>query len=202
MISLSNAAGTYGRTWLSAAAVAIALAATATAQHAAASHVENFGKVNENYYRGAQPTAGQYARLRRQGIKTVIDLRDDRKAEAPKSARAAGLAYFNLALAASGPATDAQTAEFLRLVNDPSNWPVYVHCTNGRNRTGALTAAYRITHDGWTADQAYDEMLRYGFNDGSPAGGLLGGDPRSRQKRFVYAFYEQHASSLDPARAN
>ena len=168
----------------------------------AASRVENFVKVNENYYRGAQPTAVQYVHLRRLAIKTVIDLRDDRKAEAQKWARAAGLAYFNPALPSSEPATDAQAAEFLRLVNDSSDWPVYVHCTAGRQRTGTMTAACRITHDGWTADQPYDEMLSYGFNDGRPAGGLFGGDPRSRQNRFVCAFYEQYASSQDPARAN
>ena len=39
--------------------------------------VENFGKVNEHYYRGAQPEARQYEQLATLGIKTIIDLRDD-----------------------------------------------------------------------------------------------------------------------------
>lgn len=204
MIRESNAAGNRRRTRLAAAAVALALAASATApaQRPFAPGIENFGKVNENYYRGGQPAAGQYGELRRMGVKTVIDLRKDKKSEAPEWARAAGLAYFNLPLEASKPATDEQTTEFLKLVNDPANWPVYVHCTAGRHRTGALTAVYRIAHDGWTADRAFDEMLKYDFNNGTGISGLFGGDGRSRQKRFVYAFYEQHAASKDPARIN
>jgi tyrosine-protein phosphatase SIW14 len=40
---------------------------------------------------------------------------------------------------------------------------VYVHCQGGKHRTGAMTAVYRITHDGWTADRAYAEMQHYKF---------------------------------------
>ena len=193
------------RTWLATAAVVLALAgaaASASAQRSAALGIENFGRVNDNYFRGGQPAAEQYGELKRVGIKTVIDLRKDKKSGAPEWARAAGLAYINLPLVASKPATEAETAEFLRLVNDPSNWPVYVHCKGGRHRTGALTAVYRITQDGWTADQAFDEMLKYDFDSGSGIGGIFGGGGRARQKRFVYAFYERHASEKDAARAN
>jgi hypothetical protein len=41
---------------------------------------------------------------------------------------------------------------------------------------GALTAAYRISRDGWTAAQAYEEMKKYDFDDG-----LFGG-PSARKK--------------------
>jgi tyrosine-protein phosphatase SIW14 len=54
-------------------------------------------------------------------------------------------------------------AEFMTLVSDPARQPVYVHCTGGNHRTGAMTAVYRMEMDGWTADQAYQEMKRYGF---------------------------------------
>ena len=37
--------------------------------------VENFGKVNDNYYRGSQPDAEGLTELKRLGIKSVIDLR-------------------------------------------------------------------------------------------------------------------------------
>ena len=83
------------------------------------------------------------------------------------------------------PATGEQTAYFLNVVNDPVNWPVYVHCKGGRHRTGHMTAIYRITHDGWTADQAYEEMKKYDFNDS-----IFGGP--SGQKKFVFEFYERH----------
>lgn len=154
--------------------------------------IKNFGKVNENYYRGAQPDREEFDELKRLGVKTVIDLRKDSKREAPEWVRAAGMRYVNIPLTASQPATEEETAHFLELVNDPANWPVYVHCKGGRHRTGALTAAYRITHDGWTADQAFREMEQYDFNNS-----IFGGGGRARQKKFVYNLYERQRSARD-----
>ena len=145
--------------------------------------IENFGKVNENYYRGSQPVGGQYAELKRLGIKTVIDLRGDGLREAEGWARAQGLSYFNLPLTTKRAATVEQTVYFLKLVNDPTNWPVYVHCKGGRHRTGEMTALYRITNDGWTADEAYNEMKKYDFEDSFFY-------PRSL-KKYVFEYYKR-----------
>lgn len=145
--------------------------------------IKNFGKVNDNYFRGSQPDRSQLAALKAMGVKTIVDLRKDYVPEARQWAIELGLNYFNLPLKPSKAATKEQTEYFLSLVNDPANGPVYVHCKGGRHRTGALTAVYRITHDGWTAEQAYDEMKKYDFNDG-----LFGGP--SAQKKFVFEFYE------------
>ncbi len=149
--------------------------------------IKNFGKVNDNYYRGEQPTREEFTQLKKFGIKTVIDLRKDSLREAPGGARDAGLQYFNIPLTASRPATEEQTSYFLSLVNDPANWPVYVHCKGGRHRTGGMTAIYRITHDGWTADQAFQEMEQYDFHNS-----IFGGPPA--QKKYVYAFYDRFRS--------
>jgi protein tyrosine/serine phosphatase len=147
--------------------------------------VKNFGKLNDNYYRGEQPTRDEWAQLKKVGIKTVIDLRKDKLAKAEEEARGAGLQYFNIPLRASRMATEEQTDYFLKIVNDPANWPVYVHCKGGRHRTGGMTAVYRITHDGWTADQAYAEMESYDFNN------TIFGGPGA-QKKYVYSFYDRY----------
>jgi tyrosine-protein phosphatase SIW14 len=151
--------------------------------------IKNSGKVNDNYYRGSQPNKSQLAALKAMGVKTVIDLRRDYVPGARQSATDAGLNYFNIPLRPGRRATKEQTEYFLRLVNDPANAPVYVHCKGGKHRTGALTAVYRITHDNWTAEQAYEEMKQYGFNDGS-FGGLFGGP--DDQRKFVFEFYKQN----------
>lgn len=163
---------------------------TAAAQVAATSTttLKNFGKVNDNYYRGSQPRANEIEQLKRLGVKTIIDLRQDKEPRAAEWVSKAGMQYFNIPMKASRRATEEQTAYFLRLVNDPANGPVYVHCKGGRHRTGALTAAYRITHDGWTADQAWDEMKRYDFNDG-----IFGGP--ADQKKFVFSFYQNYLAN-------
>lgn len=148
--------------------------------------VENFGKVNDNYYRGAQPVGSDFGELKKLGIKTVIDLRKDSEHDSDDEARAAGLQYVNIPLTTKKPATAEQTEYFLRLVDDPSNWPVFVHCKGGRHRTGQMTAIYRITHDGWTAEKAYQEMKRYDFEDTFFY-------PRSL-KRYVFSYYERFAA--------
>lgn len=175
-------------TALTAMLVLTGVAVSITQSPAPVYEIENFGKVNENYYRGSQPNAQQFAWLKSLGIKTVIDLRKDSVKEAPEQVRNLGMQYFNIPMKASTPATPAQTDQFLKLVNDPENWPVYVHCKGGRHRTGALSAIYRITHDGWTADEAYQEMKRYDFNQG-----FFGGP--SAQKKFVYTFYERRVTT-------
>ena len=78
--------------------------------------------------------------------------------------------------------SSSAVAEFLQLVNDPAKQPVYVHCQGGRHRTGVMTAVYRMTQDGWTADRAYDEMKQFNF-EGFPGHPAL--------KSFVYDFSTQ-----------
>jgi protein tyrosine/serine phosphatase len=191
MTKMSNPVRVSLRLWFAALAAMLALtgmAASVTQTKSSSEGIENLGQVNENYYRGSQPFAEDFAQLKRLGIKTVIDLRKDSELEAPEWARSAGMQYFNIPLKPSRPATEEQTDYFLKLVNDPNNWPVYVHCKGGRHRTGALTAIYRITHDGWTADQAYEEMKKYDFNHG-----FFGGP--TAQKKYVYSFYQRHGTA-------
>jgi protein tyrosine/serine phosphatase len=148
--------------------------------------IENFGKINESYYRGSQPLADQFTQLKALGIKTVIDLRQDSVKQASEWARATSLQYVNIPLTTRRAATPEQTEYFLKLVNDQANWPVYVHCKGGRHRTGEMTAIYRITRDGWSADQAYEEMKKYDFEDSFFY-------PRSLRK-YVYSYYKQFTS--------
>jgi protein tyrosine/serine phosphatase len=164
-----------------------ALAPVPTRTTATTVTLENFGKVNEQYYRGAQPHENEIEQLKRLGIKTIIDLRQDKEPHERDWASRAGIHYFNIPLKTTRAATDEQSSVFMSLVNDPANWPVYVHCKGGRHRTGALTAIYRITHDGWTAEQAFAEMKRYDFDHG-----FFGGP--SAQKKFVFSFYERFLS--------
>ncbi|HKS09373.1 MAG TPA: hypothetical protein VJS13_07480, partial [Pyrinomonadaceae bacterium] len=93
---------------------------------------------------------------------------------------------INIPLSTKRAATGEQTQHFLQLVNDQANWPVYVHCKGGRHRTGEMTAIYRITNDGWTAAQAYEEMKKYDFEDSFFY-------PRSL-KKYVFSYYERFAT--------
>jgi tyrosine-protein phosphatase SIW14 len=127
-------------------------------------HIDNFGQVDSTYYRGGQPQGQDYADLAALGVKTIINLTSDDAAANEKDLSVkAGLAYFQIPMTTRVVPTAAQLTEFLKIVNDPKNQPVYVHCVGGRHRTGVMTAAYRMTHDGWTAAQAFNEMKQYKF---------------------------------------
>ncbi|HEU0185247.1 MAG TPA: tyrosine-protein phosphatase [Blastocatellia bacterium] len=125
--------------------------------------INNFGQVTQFYYRGEQPKGGDYNRLASIGVKTIIDLRDDPKDYAKSLTEQAGMKYVNLPMSDKDYPAAEVTSRFLSIVNDSENWPVYVHCAGGRHRTGAMTAIYRMTMQGWDAERAYEEMKEYDF---------------------------------------
>jgi tyrosine-protein phosphatase SIW14 len=49
-------------------------------------------------------------------------------------------------------------------MDDPANHPVLVHCTAGRDRTGAMCAVFRMEFDRWRPDDALAEMREFGFD--------------------------------------
>jgi len=126
--------------------------------------IDNFGRVNPNYYRGEQPEGRDYADLAALGIRTVIDLQaDGENVDEPQHVEAAGMKFFRIPMTTRVPPTSEQLAQFRQLVNDPALQPVYVHCAGGRHRTGVMTAVYRMEQDGWTAERAFREMKQYKF---------------------------------------
>jgi len=166
---------------LAAMSVAISLPAeTLPSARIANIQIDNFGRINNNYYRGAQPDGADYTDLAALGVKTVIDLTQDGRADEKGFVEHAGMKFYRIPMTTSDQPADAAVSQFLKLVNDPANLPVYVHCQGGRHRTGVMTAVYRMKKDGWTADRAYDEMKQYRF-EGFPGHPTL--------KHFVYDYY-------------
>jgi len=167
--------------------MALSLAVSAHAQVARAANlssitIDNFGRVNANYYRGAQPNGHDYADLAAIGVKMVIDLTADGQAGEGTLVRDAGMKFVRIPMTTHDEPSRDDVAKFLSLVHDPANQPVFVHCQGGRHRTGVMTAVYRMTQDGWDANRAFAEMQRYRFG---PA--FL----HSTLKNFVYDYYTQ-----------
>ena len=150
----------------------------------AAITIGNFGEVAPTYFRGEQPEGSDYATLAAFGIKTVIDLQADGQVNEKGLVEKAGMAFHRIPMTTHTAPTTAQIAEFLKLVNDPANQPVYVHCAGGKHRTGVMTAIFRMTHDSWTSEQAFKEMKQYKF----------GADFLHPEfKSFVYAYRAEPA---------
>jgi protein-tyrosine phosphatase len=53
--------------------------------------------------------------------------------------------------------------DLLRVLDDQSAYPVLIHCKAGLNRTGCLVAIYRMEYQGWSWQDAFQEMKDLGF---------------------------------------
>jgi protein-tyrosine phosphatase len=51
-----------------------------------------------------------------------------------------------------------QMAQAADLLADSARHPVFFHCVAGHHRTSQAQAAYRIRHEGWTAEAAWAEV--------------------------------------------
>ena len=143
--------------------------------------ISNFGKMDDNFYRGARPKKKDFAALKAIGINTIIDLTDNTPEE-QGLAEAAGLRYVNVAIKDKGYPTQENVDAFLKAVNDPQTGVFYVHCAGGRHRTGDMGALYRFTKYGWDYDKVYQEMENYDFYTSNGHG---------KQKTFVEDFAKQ-----------
>lgn len=121
--------------------------------------IPNFYKVTDTLYRGAQPTAEGMRRLKKIGIKTVVNLRSlhsDRDEIGDID-----LAYEHIPMIWHPKEEDV--IQFLQIVTDTNRAPVIVHCMQGADRTGVMCAIYRVVVSGWTKEEAISEMTTGGF---------------------------------------
>lgn len=125
--------------------------------------IDNFGQMDENFYRGARPKPEDLKALADLGVRTIIDLTDNSREREQPAVEAAGMRYVNIPIVDKSYPSMAQAEAFLKVVNDPATGKFYVHCAGGRHRTGVMGAVYRFNHDHWSFDQAYAEMKQYDF---------------------------------------
>jgi len=147
-----------------AALIVLAFSAAPAVAQTPTLNIDNFGRVTDTYFRGGQPKTQDYAALAAAGVKAIINLTSDDAQPNEKSlTEAAGMKYFQIPMTTHQVPTAAQIAQFLAIVDNKADQPVYVHCVGGRHRTGVMTAIYRMTDDGWSAAQAFAEMKKYRF---------------------------------------
>jgi protein tyrosine phosphatase len=69
--------------------------------------------------------------------------------------------YVNVPMKGVVAPTNQQIVTVLQLLN--SGEPVFVHCKRGSDRTGAVIACYRISHDRWDHKRALGEAKSFGM---------------------------------------
>jgi protein tyrosine/serine phosphatase len=130
------------------------------------SGVPNLFQVVPNFYRSAQPTEeGFHALAQLHGIRTVISLRAFHSDE--PLTRGLGLRLFNFPMHTWHIEREDVVGAIRALHLSMSKGPTLLHCEHGADRTGLITALYRILYQGWSKDAAIAEMEdgRFGFHD-------------------------------------
>jgi protein tyrosine/serine phosphatase len=121
-------------------------------------HIDNFGKVDEKIYRGAQPVKEDFIGLKELGVHTVINLRDDPKDYEKPTVEALGMIYINIPMSGWMYPREKDIQRILKLLNDPNTGEIFIHCKAGIHRTGVAIAVYRIHTYHWSYDEASKEM--------------------------------------------
>jgi protein tyrosine/serine phosphatase len=126
----------------------------------------NFYRIDDHYLHGGQPNEAGFHKLAEMGVKLVIDLRGDggdRDEREEQTVTALGMRYINIPISSWHAPEEKQIEQFLALLRESENLPVFVHCMLGKDRTGEATAIYRIEFYHWSGEQAFDEMKQRGF---------------------------------------
>lgn len=100
--------------------------------------------------------------MKKSGIKTVVNLRafhSDRD-----KLKGTNLNYEHINVTA-WHLENEDIVRFLKIATDANPTPVFVHCQRGADRTGMMCAIYRVAVQGWSKDEAIEEMTKgeYGF---------------------------------------
>jgi len=136
------------------------------AAHQDVSEIRNFLRIDKQFCTGGQPRIEHLAKLKDEGVTTIINLRppgEHRAAEEEAMAKKLGLRYFNIPVVFGDP-KDEQVTEFLKITDDKENRPAFIHCA-GAIRVGAFWMIRRVLRDGWTMEAAEEEAKKIGLRE-------------------------------------
>jgi len=122
--------------------------------------VPNLHRITATLYRSEQPTALGMQNLAKLGIRTVINLRafndddDEVRGTRLRTEHTKILTWH---------VDDKHVIEVMRMLRNPDNGPFLIHCQHGADRTGLMSAMYRILEQGWKPADALAELTGGGY---------------------------------------
>ena len=122
--------------------------------------VANLHRISPMLYRSEQPTALGMKNLEKLGIRTVINLRafnDDDDEVKGTSLRTEHVKILTWRI------DDRHVIEVMRMLRQTENAPFLIHCQHGADRTGVMSAMYRVLEQGWTPEDALKELIDGGY---------------------------------------
>ena len=151
----------------------------------------NFETITEGkvYKSGVIPPDELEEYIKKNNIKSVVDLRfpgtgddvnnpevpEELTAEREAIAKIKGVNYFNNG--SDQVPTQANVDSFLKIMDNPDNYPVLIHCYHGIGRAELYSALYKIEYEGMDPDKARTStrlLTKWSsFDDGTPKGEYL-----------------------------
>ena len=130
------------------------------------SNIENFFRVNRQFCTGGQPSVQNLQKMKAEGVRSVINLRQASEynfEEEAATAKKLELRYFHIPVDKSN-LKDEQAEEFLKVTGDPENRPFFIHCATA-GRVGAFWMIRRVLVDNWKVEDAESEAHKIGMHD-------------------------------------
>jgi len=126
----------------------------------------NKHRVSDRLWRSAQPAPHQLARLKAQGVRTVVNLRGGREHGSWQLQKDAcdrlGLALIDFVVRSRG-APDRDTILKAKTFFDSIEYPAVLHCKSGADRAGFVAALFLVVHEGRPVSEALRQLsLRFG----------------------------------------
>lgn len=122
--------------------------------------------VDDDLWRAAQPSPTHLRKAKKDGFRTILNLRGPRD-DGPYTLEREACAELGLTLVdfpiRSRSALDRPTLLAALDLWDTLDYPVFMHCKSGADRTGFMATLYLWQHRGVPLRQAMDQLsLRYG----------------------------------------
>jgi len=120
----------------------------------------NLYQMSPTLYRSALPDQGVVPLLEKLKVGTVISFlpKSDAVWLSDPNIRQVQLPYR------TNHVDDSQVLAALRAIQDAERQgPVLMHCEHGSDRTGLMAAMYRVVVQGWSKEEALNEMTEGGF---------------------------------------
>lgn len=127
-----------------------------------ASSLKNMYKIDDGVYRSGQPSREDFTLLYRWGITEVLNLRNYYTDKDERDT--VNIILYNVKMAAHR-INEKDVIQALRLIKNRKG-SILIHCKHGSDRTGLVVAMYRIIVQGWSREEAINEMKLggYGFH--------------------------------------
>lgn len=126
----------------------------------------NRHRVDEKFWRAAQPSPRQVAKIAGSGVRTIVNLRGGREYGSwplERDASAANGVSLTEFVVRSREAPSRETILSAKEFFDALEYPALVHCKSGADRAGFMSVLYLILHKGVEVSEAKRQLsIRYG----------------------------------------